>query len=264
MLSQTIFNRRVAAEKQVTAVRAAYDTGTVTLDLLLQAQRVLADAESAYYDALSLYNLAISQVHLRKGSLLEYCDVYLAEGPWAGKAYFDARKRARERDAGVYIDYGFTRPNVFSRGPINQQTGVNMGTPTSERPTNPSQPRPAETPETPADATSAPAASLQQPREDATSLLGRPADSNYAVIGEATLQSDLGQLKSTNRLTAWPLIHPLCTKLTSAATAVRCWPTLGTDCCYEQIAFSPSDRVDYATAGRSWAECRVPRFSVRS
>ena len=34
---------------EVEAVKAAYDTGTVTLDVLLEAQRTLADAESNYY-----------------------------------------------------------------------------------------------------------------------------------------------------------------------------------------------------------------------
>ncbi|HWA97173.1 MAG TPA: TolC family protein, partial [Pirellulales bacterium] len=142
-LSQTNFNRRVAAEKEVTAVRAAYETGTVTLDLLLQAQQRLADAESTYYDVLSLYNLAIAQVHYRKGSLLEYNGVYMAEGPWADKAYFDARKRARERDAGMFINYGFTRPNVFSRGPIEQEVGTDRGvTEPVIEPTEPNQPIP--------------------------------------------------------------------------------------------------------------------------
>jgi hypothetical protein len=49
--------------------------------------------------------------------------VKLTEGPWAGKAYFDAHRRARERDASHYLDYGFTRPNVISRGEYNQQAG---------------------------------------------------------------------------------------------------------------------------------------------
>ncbi|HWC90143.1 MAG TPA: TolC family protein [Pirellulales bacterium] len=127
MLSQTNFNRRVASQKQVDAVRAAYETQTVTLDLLLEAQRALADSESTYYDALSLYNLAICQVHLRKNSLLEYNGVHMAEGPWADKAYFDARKRARERDAGLFVNYGFARPNVISRGAINQFYGRDNG-----------------------------------------------------------------------------------------------------------------------------------------
>jgi hypothetical protein len=46
--------------------------------------------------------------------------VFLAEGPWPGKAYFDAHRRARQRDASLYLDYGHSRPAVFSRGAITQ------------------------------------------------------------------------------------------------------------------------------------------------
>jgi hypothetical protein len=46
--------------------------------------------------------------------------VFLAEGPWPGKAYFDAHRRARQRDASLYLDYGHSRPGVFSRGAITQ------------------------------------------------------------------------------------------------------------------------------------------------
>jgi len=74
------------------------------------------------------YNVAIMFVHFYKGSLLEYNNVYLAEGPWPAKAQFDALHRARQRDAGIYLDYGFTRPNVFSRGPYNQHAGGDRGT----------------------------------------------------------------------------------------------------------------------------------------
>lgn len=120
-LAQTNFNRRVAAERQVEAVQAAYDANTVTLDELLRAQSRRADAESAYYRAVVDYNRSISQLHFRKGSLLEYNGVFLAEGPWPGKAYFDAHRRARQRDASLYLDYGHSRPGVFSRGTISQQ-----------------------------------------------------------------------------------------------------------------------------------------------
>jgi outer membrane protein TolC len=119
-LAQTNFNRRVAAERQVDAVQAAYDAGQVTLDQLLDAQRRRAEAESAYYRSLVDYNRSISQLHYRKGSLLEYNGVFLAEGPWPGKAYFDAHRRARQRDASLYLDYGHSRPGVFSRGAITQ------------------------------------------------------------------------------------------------------------------------------------------------
>lgn len=119
-LAQTNFNRRVAAERQVEAVQAAYDAGTTTFDQLLDAQRRRADAESSYYRSLIDYNRSIAQFHFRKGSLLEYNGVFLSEGPWPGKAYFDAHRRARQRDASIYLDYGHSRPGVFSRGPITQ------------------------------------------------------------------------------------------------------------------------------------------------
>ena len=114
------YNRRVAAEQQVKAVEAQYDLGTVTLDLLLDAQRRRSDAESAYFRSLVDYMLAIKDVHLRKGSLLEYNGVYLAEGPWPGKAYLDAHRHARARGASHPLNYGFTHPKVFSRGPFPQ------------------------------------------------------------------------------------------------------------------------------------------------
>ena len=120
VVAQSNFNRRVAAQKQVESVEAAYDAGTVTLDLLLDAQRRLADAESSYYRSLVDYNRGIALTHFRKGSLLEYNGVFLAEGPWPGKAYFDAHRLARQRDASFYLDYGYTRPNVVSQGPIEQ------------------------------------------------------------------------------------------------------------------------------------------------
>lgn len=122
-LSQTNFNRRVAAERQVEAVQAAFEAETVTLDLLLDAQRRRADAEIAYYRSLTDYSRSIAQIHYRKGSLLEYNSIYLAEGPWPAKAQFDAYKLARQRDASFYLDYGYTRPKVISQGPYLQHAG---------------------------------------------------------------------------------------------------------------------------------------------
>jgi outer membrane protein TolC len=131
VLTQTNFNRRLAAQKQYDAFQAKLEAGmmderqdTVTfLNLVLQAQRLVAQAESDYYRSLVSYNQAIMRVHSRKNSLLEYNGVYLAEGPWPAKAYFDAKRRARARDAAVYLDYGFTMPRVLSRGPIPQFAG---------------------------------------------------------------------------------------------------------------------------------------------
>ncbi len=121
VLSETNFNRRLAAQQEVEAISRAYQTDTVTIDRVLAAQRALAEAESEYYRSLVDYMKSITQVHFRKGSLLDYDGVYLAEGPWPAKAYFDARRRARAREAGLHLDYGFSRPEVISRGPMDQQ-----------------------------------------------------------------------------------------------------------------------------------------------
>jgi hypothetical protein len=123
VLLETNFNRQVAAARQVEAVEAAYKADTITLDVLLNAQRLLAQDQSEYFRSLVDYNKSIALVHMRKNSLLEYNNVFLAEGPWPAKAYFDAARRARSRDAAVYMDYGITSPRVVSRGPVEQNAG---------------------------------------------------------------------------------------------------------------------------------------------
>ena len=67
------------------------------LDKLLEAQRRLSEAESRYYQERIKYTLAVKQVHLQKGSLLEYNQVYLTEGGWPQKAYHDAQDREAHR-----------------------------------------------------------------------------------------------------------------------------------------------------------------------
>jgi len=119
-VTQTNFNRTLAADRQVEAQTAAYESGTVTLDQLLEAQRRRAEAETSFFRTLLDYQRAIITVHYRKGSLLEYNNVYLQEGPWPEKAAFDAHRLARQRDAGIYMNYGYTRPSVISEGAVRQ------------------------------------------------------------------------------------------------------------------------------------------------
>ena len=119
-VSQSRFNGLIAAQQEVRSTQVEYDLGNVLLDFLLDAQRRAADAETNFYRALVDYNLSIVRLHERKGSLLEYSSIWLQEGPWPGKAYFDALRLARRRDASLKLDYGFTRPNVISRGPVPQ------------------------------------------------------------------------------------------------------------------------------------------------
>jgi outer membrane protein TolC len=117
---QTTLATHRAASEEVRAVRNAYELDTTTLDQLLQAQKRQSDAETGYYSSVIDYNLAIMTLHYRKGSLLEYNNVCLSEGPWPSKAYFDAKRRARERDSGHYFNYGYTLPGVVSRGTYKQ------------------------------------------------------------------------------------------------------------------------------------------------
>ncbi len=125
-LLQVNLNRRVAAAVQVEAAEVGLEQGGVELFTLLQAQRTRADADVSYFQTLVEYNEAIVEMHRIKGSLLPYNNVMLAEGPWPEKAYFDAHNLARQRDASYYLDYGFTRPRVASRGPVNQNRMVTV------------------------------------------------------------------------------------------------------------------------------------------
>ena len=92
------------------------DAGVATLDVALDAQRRRSQAEIAFYTAMCEYNKVIALIHRRKGTILPYCGVEMSEGPWAGKAYLDANEHARRRSASRELNYGWTRPQVISRG----------------------------------------------------------------------------------------------------------------------------------------------------
>ncbi len=119
-LAQTNANRWKASQEEVETTDALYRGGKITLDVVLEAQRRRALAQSAFWSAVTEYNKSIADLHTRKGSILEYNGIAFEEGPWPQKAYWDATARARERDAGLYIDYGWTRPKVISRGAMPQ------------------------------------------------------------------------------------------------------------------------------------------------
>src|SRR5262249_59385122 len=96
-------------------------------DSVTDAQRRRPIAQQAFWTSVVEYNKSIADLHVRKGSIMDYDGIMLEEGPWPQKAYWDALARARERDAGWYIDYGWTRPRVVSRGPVPQGLPVSSG-----------------------------------------------------------------------------------------------------------------------------------------
>ena len=116
-----------ANEDEIRIYNVRIAEGNVTdlaqvLDALLRAEQRRAQAETQYHQAVTEYNKSIVNVHYLKGSLLDLNSVSLQEGQWVDKAYWDAQERAREREAGIYMDYGYTRPSVVSRGPVEAGT----------------------------------------------------------------------------------------------------------------------------------------------
>jgi len=100
--------------------------GVETLDVALDAQRRQSQAEIAFYTAVCEYNKVIALIHRRKGTTLPHAGIHFTEGAWAGKAYDDAHENARRRSASRTLDYGWSRPNVISRGndtPSDQNAG---------------------------------------------------------------------------------------------------------------------------------------------
>ena len=130
-LTKTNLNRRVAAYYEVEALKARFDVGFEQLDILCKHSGVWPMPNSSYYRTLVDYMLAIRDVHIAKGSLLEYDGVSLAEGSWSSQAYRDALQRSRHFAPNL-IDYGIHRSRPISRGPVVQQTHEPIATPVIE------------------------------------------------------------------------------------------------------------------------------------
>ena len=109
MTARTYLDRKVAAERRVEATEAEFEAGIsgATLDFVLRAQASSASAENAYYTALVNYNKAITELHQRRGTLLENDGINLAEGEWNACAQQDAVRRAWARS--------FASPNKHLR-----------------------------------------------------------------------------------------------------------------------------------------------------
>jgi len=120
-VAQTAFNRRLAARQQLSELQAKLDRLPLDLDLELQAQRRVADSDTRFYLALSDYALAVKNIHVEKGSLLDFNEIFLAEGPWPGKAYSDGEKRDSFRAAPGPLNYVLKQSPAISAGHVPQQ-----------------------------------------------------------------------------------------------------------------------------------------------
>lgn len=111
---QAQYNRFLAAQAQVETLMAEEQLGQISVDLVLEAQRRVLDAEILYHQATVDYALSLRNVYFETGTLLEYNNVFLSEGPSPEKAYHDAIDLSKRRSRPLnYVK----RDLVISRGP---------------------------------------------------------------------------------------------------------------------------------------------------
>lgn len=178
VLSQTTARRLDAAREQSAAVQAAYDADKAPLDLMLEAQRRLAEAESRHFQSLTEYAIAIKNVHYAKGTLLDYDGVVLSESGWPAKAYGDAARRDALRGEPRPLNYASARSPKLSTGPFDQgaihpemQAGGELGDEAVEViPLEPAASEPAVPTPPPA-----PALPLKQPAQSSTAPMQPPS-----------------------------------------------------------------------------------------
>jgi outer membrane protein TolC len=122
--AQSNFNRWQVAEAQVPGRENRYRTGVPLIDTSVLLQQWLttrtdaATAEVAFYTSVVEYQKAITDLHYRKGTLLELNNVHLAEGTWTPDAYADALRRAWARSyafENFKLDPVHSAPEAFER-----------------------------------------------------------------------------------------------------------------------------------------------------
>lgn len=117
-LAETNHHRRIASAKKTEVILQEYDAGRAPVDLLLRSRAELAAAEVGYYSALVKYNQALTDMRVRKGTLLEETNVYLAEGPWQPEAQGEALRRAWARSYAFEAKHLKTEPPaIVAPGP---------------------------------------------------------------------------------------------------------------------------------------------------
>ena len=127
LLMQTNFNRRTSASFLVESLeeelqRADGANRANVLSRLLDAQRKAADADSQYFRSRAEYAYAIKQIHYEKGSLLDYNEIILGEGPWPLAAHRDARERSAAQHTMPRLDAKVKdRPPVTTHGVYPQE-----------------------------------------------------------------------------------------------------------------------------------------------
>ncbi|MBI3866466.1 MAG: TolC family protein [Planctomycetia bacterium] len=145
--AQSNYNRWQIAEAQVPGRENRYRTGvpnidtSVLLQQWLQTRTDAATAEVTFYTSVIEYQKALTDLHYRKGTLLELNNVHLAESSWTPDAYCDALRRAYSRSYAVEapeIDPVHSEPETLERqGWLGQVELMGTGVPAQPAPEEP-------------------------------------------------------------------------------------------------------------------------------
>ena len=112
-VAKTNLNRFIAAQENARLLNVEFDLkGKLLFDDVLRSQLRRAQAQQAYYQSLTEYNKSITNLYYRKGTLLAYNNIRLAEGGWSPEAYLDADRLQGQRAHGHDIDVD-TEPSEF-------------------------------------------------------------------------------------------------------------------------------------------------------
>jgi outer membrane protein TolC len=95
--------QREAAAVQLQARFKEFQAGRGTLDILLESQRVWADALRTEFDSITQYNNAIVGFEFSKGTIMEFDNVVIGEGPLPHCAQVRAVEHERERSRAIVL-----------------------------------------------------------------------------------------------------------------------------------------------------------------
>jgi outer membrane protein TolC len=116
--------QREAAAIQLESRFREFQAGRGTLDILLEAQRVWADALRAEFDAVVSYNNALVGFEFARGTILDHDNVVISEGPLPEVAQVRAVEHARERSKALVLRQR-ADPSLYPAcDPVNGCPGV--------------------------------------------------------------------------------------------------------------------------------------------
>jgi outer membrane protein TolC len=109
-LIETLRERRQAIAEQLRGLYARIQAGKDPLTAVLQAQTDFAFALQAEFDAIANYNIAIAGFQYAKGTIKEYNNIQIADGPLPNCTLTRAAEHQRQRTAGIVAVQRATPP----------------------------------------------------------------------------------------------------------------------------------------------------------